>query len=94
MIDVTALISSVLELARVRRRGYALDVEEHAVGLRCAGAAIHDEHGEGLAALSVSGPRARIGARRLAVLGRWVGEAAMAASEALGGAPPGRIRRG
>ncbi len=75
-------------LARVRRRGYALDDEEHAIGLRCVAASVHDEHGAALAALSLSGPRARIHRNRLAGLGRMVCSLADEATAALGGVLP------
>ncbi len=73
------------ELARIRERGYATDDEEHAVGLRCAAAVIHDEFGEPVAALSVSGPMARIADDRLPVLGTLAREAADAISRQFGG---------
>ncbi len=75
-------------LGQIRERGYAVDDEEHAVGLRCVAATVHDEHGDPLAALSLSGPRARIDDRRLARLGAAVVEAADAATAAVGGQLP------
>jgi DNA-binding IclR family transcriptional regulator len=48
------------ELRRTRRRGHAIDDNEHSVGLRCL--AVPLEHaGETLAALSVSGPSGEFG---------------------------------
>ncbi|MCW8971169.1 MAG: helix-turn-helix domain-containing protein, partial [Rhodospirillales bacterium] len=47
------------ELAATRKRGYAIDDEEHAIGLRCVSAPIYDEYGEPLAAISLSGPMVR-----------------------------------
>ena len=73
------------ELARTRERGYSIDDEEHAVGLRCAAAVIHDEFGEPVGAVSVSGPMARIPDDRLPVLGTLVREAAAAISRHFGG---------
>ncbi len=48
------------ELERVRTRGYALDNEEDSRGARCIGAPIRNARGEVIAALSISGPAARI----------------------------------
>jgi len=76
------------DLAAIRRRGYAFDDEEHAVGLRCVAAAIHDEHGEPLAAISLSGPRARIADPRVPVLGAQVRATAERVTRALGGKAP------
>ena len=53
-------IRSYYELQAILSRGYAVDDEENAVGLRCVASVIFDEHGEPLAGLSVSGPTARI----------------------------------
>jgi IclR family acetate operon transcriptional repressor len=80
--------SLLRELAASRERGYAIDDEEHAVGLRCVAAAIHDEHGRPLAALSISGPTARIPNERIPVLGAMVLLAAREFTAAVGGRPP------
>jgi IclR family transcriptional regulator, acetate operon repressor len=81
--------SLLRELAVSRERGYAIDDEEHAVGLRCVAAAIHDEHGRPLAALSISGPTARIPNERIAALGAMVALAAADVTAAVGGRMPG-----
>src|SRR5271155_6124050 len=48
------------ELDRTSRRGYAVDDEEREEGVRCAGVAILDAHGEAVAAVSISGPSFRV----------------------------------
>lgn len=77
------------ELDRVRHQHFAIDDEEHAVGLRCVAAAVYDEYGEPLGAMSVSGPTARIGDARLAKLGPIVRDICREATNALGGRWPG-----
>ncbi len=72
------------ELARVRKQGYAVDDEEHAVGLRCIAAPIFDETGDAIAAVSASGPMARINEDRISILGRMVVDAARAISAEMG----------
>ncbi len=52
------------ELRRTARRGYALDDNENAVGLRCLAVPV-EVAGETMAALSVSGPSAEFTAERL-----------------------------
>ncbi|RQG99166.1 IclR family transcriptional regulator [Natrarchaeobius oligotrophus] len=47
-------------LAEVRDRGIAFDDGEHIDGLRCVGAPIHDDDGDILGAVSVSGPASRM----------------------------------
>jgi IclR family acetate operon transcriptional repressor len=73
------------DLEGVRLRGFAIDDEEYAMGLRCVAAAILDEHGAPLASVSVSGPTARISAARLHALGARVIDAASAATSEVGG---------
>ena len=73
------------DLEQIRARGFAVDDEEHAVGLRCVAAPLLDEHGTPRAALSVSGPSARIPDHRLALLGSMVAEAAREITADLGG---------
>lgn len=48
------------EMEIVRRRGYATDQEENEPGVSCIGAAIVNEAGASVGALSVSGPSVRI----------------------------------
>ncbi len=76
------------ELEQIRRRGYACDLEEHAVGLRCVAATVHDERGLPVAAISVSGPHVRIPDRRLAELGNAIADAARRITDRLGGVYP------
>lgn len=76
------------ELERVRQLGYALDDEEHAIGLRCVAAAIFDQNGQALAAISLSGPKARITDNRLDELGVAVRQTAEEITQALGGHRP------
>lgn len=73
------------ELLTIRSRGYAIDNEEQAVGLRCVAATLHDATGEALAALSVSGPSARITDGRLPDLGRLVAETCREITRQIGG---------
>ncbi len=68
--------------------GYSADDEEHALGLRCVAAPLFDELGRAVAAISVSGPSARIPVERLPVLGRMVAQAAREATRDYGGTAP------
>jgi len=78
------------DLAATRARGYAIDDEEHAPGLRCVAAVILDENGRPWAALSLAGPTSRLTPERVAKLGRLVREAARDATLALGGQVSGK----
>jgi IclR family transcriptional regulator, acetate operon repressor len=81
-----------IQLEQARSAGYALDDEEHAVGLRCIAAPIFDETGETIAAISASGPMARIVEERVAPLGALVLETARSISREMGAAPDqGRV---
>jgi IclR family acetate operon transcriptional repressor len=48
------------ELERIRERGWAMDDEESAAGLRCVAAPVRDASGHVAAALSVSAPATRL----------------------------------
>jgi IclR family transcriptional regulator, acetate operon repressor len=85
-IDTPAALRAALN--EVRRRGYAVDNEEHALGLRCIAAPIYDEHCDPLAALSISGPKSRISDERLFELGALVSRTATEITRALGGRHP------
>jgi IclR family acetate operon transcriptional repressor len=76
------------ELEQIKTRGFAVDNEENAIGLRCVAAVIYDEHGSALAALSVSGPTARISDQRIPLLGTAVAGIAAEITAELGGRPP------
>jgi|SRR5579871_2901939 len=78
------------DLARTRGRGFALDDEEFALGLRCIAAPILDETGTARAALSVAGPLARMPDERLATLGATIAAAARLVTLELGGAAGSR----
>ncbi|MGF1594809.1 MAG: HTH-type transcriptional regulator BhcR [Kiloniellaceae bacterium] len=89
IVDPAALRS---ELARIRERGWAVDDEEHTVGMRCVAATIHNEHGEVIAGVSLSGPSVRVTETRLGELGARVVQAANQITEQIGGVVP-RHRR-
>ncbi len=71
--DYASLLADVELTAQ---RGYALDDEEHSLGMCCVGAAILNEFGEPAGALSVSAPNFRMTEDRIAPLGDAVREAA------------------
>ena len=75
-------------LAEIRQQGYACDREEHAIGMTCAAACIYNEHATPLAAISVSGPVARISEARLIELGELVRSTAEEITAQLGGRLP------
>ena len=48
------------ELRLIRERGYALDEQEHEIGVRCIAAPIRNHRGDIVAAISVAGPEYRM----------------------------------
>jgi IclR family acetate operon transcriptional repressor len=79
------------DLERARMAGHAIDDEEHAIGLRCIAAPVFDETGDVVAAVSASGPMARITDERVAPLGALVLEAARAISFDMGANKPRKL---
>ena len=86
---ITTKASLRTDLAAARARGYAIDDEEHAVGLRCIAAVIFNEAADPVAAVSLSGPMARIPDSRIPVLGDLIRRKADAITAQLGGTLPG-----
>jgi IclR family acetate operon transcriptional repressor len=82
------------ELKRIRGRGYSVDDEEQAIGLRCVAAPIYDENGEVVAAVSASGPMARIDEGGLAAIGQMAMDSARAISFEMGAEMPKAARLG
>lgn len=81
----TSLDALKTDLAAVRARGFAIDDEEHAIGLRCVAATIYNEHGDPVCAVSLSGPMARITDARMHALGELAQDAATRIMAEIGG---------
>lgn len=60
------------ELAAIRERGYALDLEENEPGIRCVAAAVADSLRDSVVSLSVSGPRDRMPDERIPEIARCI----------------------
>ncbi len=88
---ITSADALAEDLDRIRARGYAVDDEEKALGMRCVAAPVFDAAGEAVAGLSISGPVSRV---RLDTTDRLGGQVARAAAElsAALGAPEGERR--
>jgi len=52
------------ELRKIRKQGYALDNEELEIGLLCIASPVRNHLGEVIAAVSISGPKVRLGKHR------------------------------
>lgn len=77
VVSVDALKS---QLRQIRRQGYSSEVEENDDDAACVGAAILDETGHPLAAISLSAPRTRLPRELVAKAGKRVAETAAAIS--------------
>lgn len=75
------------DIERTARRGYAVDDMEHEEGVRCLGAAIRNEAGRPIGAVSVSGAAGRISGERVAEIAVRVVAAAEGTSRAMGYRP-------
>jgi DNA-binding IclR family transcriptional regulator len=81
---ITTLEALEQDFRRIRRRGYAVDNEEHEEGVGCVAVAVFDHAGRPAAAISVSGPSARILGPKASELGALLGEHGAQVSDALG----------
>jgi IclR family acetate operon transcriptional repressor len=84
---LTTLDALRAELKTIRARGFAIDDEEFAIGLRCVAGPVFDEHGTPLGSISLSGPSARVVDTRIEALGARVIEAARITTIDIGGRP-------
>jgi IclR family transcriptional regulator, acetate operon repressor len=81
------------DIALIRERGFAVDDEEHAIGLRCVAALVFNELREPMAAISVSGPATRISPSNIPRLGELLRQKAARITAKLGGAGPPALGR-
>ncbi|MDK2823537.1 MAG: IclR family transcriptional regulator, regulon repressor [Clostridia bacterium] len=72
------------ELATIRNNGYAFDLEEIEMGLRCVAAPIKNHKGEVIAAISLSGPSMRMDEEKMLQLIEPIKTAALKISRSLG----------
>ena len=72
------------ELHRVRKNGYACDLEEHEPHIRCIAAPIWDHSGAVQASLSITAPVVRMPVSRLRQLAPMIQEAGLRISRELG----------
>src|SRR5208337_2955367 len=78
------------ELYRVRKNGYACDLEENELHIRCIAAPIWDHAGGVHARLSITAPAVRMPASRLRQLAPLIQEAGLRISRQLGYQPAGK----
>jgi IclR family acetate operon transcriptional repressor len=79
------------ELRKVRKTGYACDLEEHEIHIRCIAAPIWDHGGNVNASLSITGPAFRMSLARLRQLAPLMQEFGLKISRELGYADPGKL---
>jgi IclR family transcriptional regulator, KDG regulon repressor len=72
------------ELQRVRKNGYACDLEEHELHIRCVAAPIWDDAGQVNASLSITAPIVRMALSRLRQLAPLIQGAGLQISRELG----------
>jgi DNA-binding IclR family transcriptional regulator len=72
------------EVERVRRAGYACDLEENELHIRCVAAPIWDHTGAVNASLSITGPAVRMPVTRLRQLAPLVAKAGLKISREMG----------
>ena len=87
-LSITSEAGLLRDLAHTRQRGYAIDDQERATGMRCIAAPIFNAYGEAVAGLSVSGPAFRINLSDTAKIGQAVRDAANSVTQATGGERP------
>ena len=84
---IMSLPRLLAELGATSQRGYAIDDEEHAVGVRCVAAPVFAASGEVVAAIGISGTVSQINDDYLPSVGSIVRTAALKFSAQLGSRP-------
>lgn len=84
----TSEVALTRDLERTRDRGFAIDDQERAEGMRCVAAPVFNAHGEPVAGVSVSGPAFRMGLGDADRIGALVRAAADRVTLATGGVRP------
>lgn len=87
-LTITSDSALLRDLARTRDRGFAIDDQESADGMRCVAAPVFDAHGEPVAAIALAGPAFRMGLADATRMGARVRAAADSVTEAIGGNLP------
>jgi len=88
---ITSRAALLVELERIRERGYSIDNEEVEIGLRCLGAPLFNHTGQVCAAMSIAGAAFRLTNQRLPTIGRILADAAQDLSKTLGYVPPRQV---
>ena len=81
---ITNYVRMEQEMKRITQEGYALDNEEHELGVRCVAASICDYSDQPLYAVSVSAPSTRMNEQRIKVIAPMVIHVATELSRLLG----------
>lgn len=76
------------DVAAAAERGWAVDDEEHTIGMRCVSAPILNEEGEPAGAISISAPSVRMAPDRMQLLGERVRETALVLTGLFSGRKP------
>jgi IclR family acetate operon transcriptional repressor len=76
------------DIELTRQRGFAVDDEEHEIGLRCVAALVYNEVSEPIAAVSVSGPSTHFSHSDFPRFGRLLRQKAAEITAGLGGLAP------
>jgi IclR family acetate operon transcriptional repressor len=87
---ITAPSALFEHFAEIRRRGWAMDDEEHHFGMRCIAAPIYNAYGKAVAGVSISGPVARISDLAAPEMAAKVTQAAAKVTALTGGKQPER----
>jgi DNA-binding IclR family transcriptional regulator len=81
---ITSFKNMLAEMAKIRKNGFAIDNEEHELGVRCIAVAIKDYAGKPIGAISVAAPISRLDDAKIGLIAPIIKNAANNISNALG----------